>query len=64
MTKDQSINNRVVATKNYTTWRILPNIRRYYPNGHNGPSKLQQAWQCLEEGNIEWRDIPIEVANG
>ena len=21
---------------------------------------LQQAWECIETGEIEWRDVPIE----
>lgn len=22
--------------------------------------KLQQAWQCIEDGSAEWRDIEVE----
>ncbi len=21
--------------------------------------KLQQAWECLETGEVEWRDVPL-----
>jgi hypothetical protein len=26
-----------------------------------GPAKLQQAWKCLETGEIEWKDVPTEI---
>jgi len=24
---------------------------------------LQQAWECIETGDVEWLDVPLEVPN-
>ncbi len=46
---------------NFKTIRQTNGLRWYYPNGINGPKILQQAWDCIEDGSIEWKDIPLEI---
>lgn len=28
------------------------------------PDRLQQAWQDVENGDLEWRDVPVEIVEG
>lgn len=39
------------------TWKITSGMR-WVKNEDNSVT-LQQAWTCLETGEIEWRDVPI-----
>lgn len=67
MTVDQGINNSVSIPEG-TKSRIIrctPRLRWYYPYGFNSqgsPSVLQQAWEGVEDGIVEWRDVPAEIA--
>jgi hypothetical protein len=53
------------AMKGVRTLRELPDFRFIMAiQGHQtlGPA-LQRAWQCVEDGRIEWRTIPTHVVS-
>jgi len=39
----------------------LPNLRWLKRDGWK-KARLQQAWATLETGAVEWRDVPVELA--
>jgi hypothetical protein len=48
----------------FTTWQIRPNLRWSVPAGATTKEPvLQQAWTCLEDGRVEWRDVETVVQN-
>ena len=48
----------------HQTWQATMALRIVKPDlslaflGIPGDVQIQQAWQCLETGAVEWRDIP------
>lgn len=28
------------------------------------PDRLQQAWRDVKNGDLEWRDVPVEIVEG
>lgn len=52
------------------TYKITPSLRWRLPDTNEyvaltesifdkGMPILQQAWQCIEDGTIEWRDVEL-----
>lgn len=63
---EEAINNTVTVPEGskIRTIRCTPMLRWNYPYGIvNSPvgqvKNLQQAWEVIETGEIEWRDIPF-----
>lgn len=50
----------LIDVKLVRTWRELPDFR--FIVATQGPQTLgpalQRAWQCIEDGAIEWRTVP------
>ena len=44
--------------KNYTTWQNQCPLRFIE---REGKKILQSPWVCMESGEIEWKDVPLEV---
>lgn len=46
-----------------TMLRLTPALRLIEPEPIAGMlgahPKLQQAWECTETGEVEWRDVPV-----
>jgi hypothetical protein len=50
-----------MADSHSSIWELTSRLRylitdKYWPN-----PRLQQAERCLENGEIRWRDVPVEV---
>lgn len=46
-------------------WQITPSIRilrQPMGMGTGAIDRLQQAWQCLDDGVVEWRDVEVVSA--
>lgn len=43
------------------TFKPTMALRFYQRHNATSPKVLQQAWRCAETGDIEWRDVPLEV---
>ena len=49
-----------IGKSQFTTWQIHPNVR-WFTDAVQKPAVLQQAWVCIENGNVEWRDVELVV---
>jgi hypothetical protein len=58
------INNTVTIPEGAQIKTIRPtmNLRQFYRYGSNVPPVLQQAWEVVETGEYEWRDVPSAFA--
>lgn len=64
-----SINNTVIVPEGYKikTIRATMGLRWSSPSAAaagGGHKILQQAWECIEDGSIEWKNVPLEIING
>ena len=56
----------LLAQQNVRTWAPVHGIRwcrrpgRSFLGVATFERVLQQAWQCRETGEIDWRDVPME----
>lgn len=46
-----------------TRYKVRDDIDRKYDSwsGETHTRQLQQQWQCIDTGKLEWRDVPEEL---
>lgn len=46
-----------------TTWKLTGHLRQF-AESIMAPLRLQQEWECQENGAREWKDVPIAYERG